>query len=358
MSLNITKPTLLVDKAICVANIEKMAKKAARSNSCLRPHFKTHHSAEIGNWFREFGVDKCTVSSVSMATYFTEHGWDDITIAFPYNPLESDQINELASKIQLNILLESSESFELAKKKISCPVGYFIKIDVGTHRTGIDPRNEALIGELALSSNETLNFKGFLAHAGHTYGAKDEASIRWIYEGAIKSLNGLKEKFGGIISYGDTPSCSLIESFDGIEELRPGNFVFFDWMQHEIGSCTIDQIGVCMACPVVAIHKERNEVVVLGGAVHLSKDLVMEGSSKCFGKAVSLTQKGWNTEVIGNMVRISQEHGILELTENMIARVKIGDLIGVIPVHSCLTADLQGHYLSTIGERIDKIIKN
>jgi len=30
------------------------------------------------------------------------------------------------------------------------------------------------------------------------------------------------------ISYGDTPTCCVSENFPGVDELRPGNFIFFD----------------------------------------------------------------------------------------------------------------------------------
>ncbi len=357
------RPTLLVDKEKCLSNMDKMLKKAQHSSATLRPHFKTHFSAEIGEWYRSKGVTKCTVSSVSMAEYFAENGWDDITIAFPYNPLEVEEITKLASKIRLNILIESEESLSHASENIDGPVSYFIKIDVGTHRTGIDPRNEELIEKLVGGSTDKLIFKGFLAHAGHTYGCKDFDSIKWIYEGARKTLIQLKEKYGGIISYGDTPSCSLMEDFTFCDEMRPGNFVFYDWMQRDIGSCSIEEIAVCMACPVVAIHQDRNEIVVYGGGVHFSKDMIVEKDEmgkdrNSFGKMVALNDNGWDREVRGNMVRLSQEHGIVQLSAQEIAHVKVGDTIGVIPVHSCLTADLQGHYISTRGERIEKMKKN
>ena len=70
-----------------------MAAKAKNNNIIFRPHFKTHQSKKVGEWFREEGVDKITVSSVSMAKYFIEHNWKDITIAFPFNILEIDDIN-------------------------------------------------------------------------------------------------------------------------------------------------------------------------------------------------------------------------------------------------------------------------
>ena len=356
--MEISKPTLIVDKEKCLRNIERMLKKARASNATLRPHFKTHHSATIANLYREQGVDRCTVSSVSMANYFSQHGWEDITIAFPYNPLESDLISEIAKNSKLNILIESEESLLTANERIQSHVGFFIKIDAGTHRTGIDHRNTELIQKLVNGSNDKIQFSGFLAHAGHTYGAHDKENVQWIFEGARKILVDLKKLFGGILSYGDTPSCSMLDDFSDFDELRPGNFVFYDWMQHEIGSCSIEDISVCMACPVVALHPEREEVVIYGGAVHLSKDYVPHGKMKSFGQCVRLKANGWETEVFGNLERISQEHGIIKMKKENLAHVKVGDLIGVIPVHSCLTADLQGHYRSTDGERIDKIIKD
>lgn len=355
--MKVTKPTLLVDKEKCLANIRKMATKAEASNAHLRPHFKTHHSAEIGEWFREFGVNKCTASSVEMAKYFADAGWDDITIAFPYNPLESGDISDIAKTATVYILIESQESLDLANKLIENPVGYFLKIDLGTHRTGIDPQKHKLIESLVNGSNEKVKFKGFLGHAGHTYSSTNEETQQ-IFIDSINLLNKFKSEFGGIISYGDTPSCSMVDDLSGADEIRAGNFVFFDWMQVEIGSCDIDDVSVCLASPVVAIHEERGEVVVFGGGVHLSKESVDEKGKKCFGKAVRLKENGWYSEIVGNVRKLSQEHGIIQMSSEDMAKLKIGDLLGILPIHSCLAADLQGHYYSTDGTKIQKILKD
>lgn len=293
-----------------------------------------------------------------MARYFNQHGWKDITIAFPYNPLECMEISELARRCSINILIESTESLVHANATIDSPVGYFIKIDVGTHRTGVDYHNKKLIEKLVSSSNEKIKFKGFLAHAGHTYAAKDTGTIRHIFDKSGTILGTLRENFGGITSYGDTPSCSIMKEFSMFDELRPGNFIFYDWMQYRIGSCHIKQIGVCFLCPVVAKHIERQELVIFGGAVHFSMDTVTDGEERSFGKIVALTPNGWGTDIIGNVDRLSQEHGIVKMSKERIVRTKVGDMVGVIPIHSCLSADLQGYYLSTEGNRIDKNIKN
>jgi len=101
----ITEPTLLLDKQKCLLNIRWMKQKADKNNVQFRPHFKTHQSVEIGEWFRQEGVLSISVSSLKMARYFAEAGWKNITLAFPVNIREASQINELAGKIKLNLLL-------------------------------------------------------------------------------------------------------------------------------------------------------------------------------------------------------------------------------------------------------------
>ena len=90
--MKIIKPTLLIDRKKCQSNISRMVNKSLKYNLNLRPHFKTHQSAIIGELFKDFNINTITVSSVSMAIYFEKHGWKNITIAFPVNILEIDQI--------------------------------------------------------------------------------------------------------------------------------------------------------------------------------------------------------------------------------------------------------------------------
>ena len=129
--MRIKEPTVMIDEEKCRRNIERIANKAKRNDLIFRPHFKTHQSAEIGNWFRDYGVNSITVSSIKMAKYFADNGWKDITIAFPVNVLEADDINELAGVIKLNVLIVDLEALNILQNKISNELGVFLKIDVG-----------------------------------------------------------------------------------------------------------------------------------------------------------------------------------------------------------------------------------
>jgi len=345
----IEKPALLISKTKVERNIGRMLEKAKQSNALFRPHFKTHQSAEVAELFRKKGVEKITVSSVSMAGFFAGYGWDDITIAFPVNLREITQINKLAEKISLNLLTDSAYSTKQLKKFLEAKTGLFIEIDNGYHRSGLLPEQDAEI-EAIVSTCEnsmSLEFKGFLTHAGNTYTAKGTAEIKAIMEDAKAKLIRLKQKYLKrfpeiIISYGDTPSCSLADDFNGFDEVRPGNFVYYDVMQFHIGSCRLEEIAVAVACPVVSVYPERNEMVLYGGAVHLSKEFIAaDNNFKLFGYVVELNGNDWSEPISGAYVSsLSQEHGIVKMPEQYITRYKPGDVVGILPVHSCLTADL------------------
>ena len=136
--MRINKPTLLVNEEQVRANIRKMAAKAARNDLFFRPHFKTHQSRQIGEWFKEFGVTGITVSSVLMAEYFLAAGWRDITIAFPCNIREYERIDQLAEKCDLKILIVNLEALRFLEQNLKNKLSFLIEIDNGYHRTGLD----------------------------------------------------------------------------------------------------------------------------------------------------------------------------------------------------------------------------
>lgn len=391
MDVNVTKPTFVVDRAICRRNIARMAAKARGHNLKFRPHFKTHQSAVVGEWFREAGVTAITVSSLSMARYFASAGWNDITIAFPVNLREIGDINRLASEISLNLLVENEIPMNFLVKKLSAPVGIYIEADTGYHRTGVDPLKPRVIDQMleVLRKGDNLVFRGFLSHSGQTYSARSVDDIHVRHADVLLKTRSLKnhyrEEWPGLeISLGDTPACSVCNNWDSVDEIRPGNFVFYDLMQLSLGACSIDDIAVRVMCPVVSKQIMRNEVVVYGGAVHLSKEFMIGdngkrsyggvclpggsagagGSDHHFSGAVMGLQDR-NGLIFGKILSdgtwvagLSQEHGIIRGTFDEIRMIYPGDLLEIIPVHSCLAADLAGYYLTTEGDRIEKIKKS
>jgi len=362
--MEITRPTLVVDKEVCLQNIERIAEKVRQNKMRFRPHFKTHQSAQIGDWYRLYGVEAITVSSVRMAEYFASHGWDDITIAFSLNVLEMEAIKRLAKSVKLNVLVENREAAGILAKTATSKIGVFIKIDTGYHRTGVPASQTGLIDAILgdISKNKKLTFKGFLIHTGHTYSAQSTHEIFNFHFDALLKTKTLRNRYQKDypqleISLGDTPSASICGNFSGVDELRPGNFIFYDLMQHNLGVCKLEDIAVRMVCPVVAKHTSRNEVVIYGGAIHFSKEFILNTDGKPLYGRVILRKKGEKVllDTKNYLTKLSQEHGIIRVMQNQLNEFKVGDLVEILPVHSCLTANLMGQYLTTEGEIIEMI---
>lgn len=347
-------PTLLLDRQKCLRNMERMAAKAAGKGLSLRPHFKTHQSENIGNWFREFGVSKITVSSVEMAARFTGAGWDDILVAFPFNPQEAGLLDSLTRRCRISLLFDNPET-PASLKGLTNSVDFYVDVDTGYGRTGVPSSQPGMVEGILKSAGKTgnLEFRGFYCHAGHSYRAKERQELDAIHRKALDDLQGMKALFGHfdpVVLYGDTPGCSIQEDFSGIDEITPGNFVFYDLMQVALGSCKPEDVAIVLKCPVTGKYPQLDQLVIHGGAVHFSKEALETGGRKVFGQLVEpsgegSSGEGWNPSNSGVFIsEVSQEHGIIRDAGDLLQRTSIGDNLLFLPVHSCLAANLMKEY--------------
>lgn len=363
---DIIRPTVLIDPQRTRANIWRMAHKAERLGVRFRPHFKTHQSARVGEWLREAGVEAITVSSLEMAVYFARHGWADITVAFPLNLRELAVVRSLSEHIRLGVLVESAEAVLALAQAVEVPVDVWIKVDSGSGRTGIPWQQAERVEVLCRQVREqpSLRLRGLLTHAGATYGGTTPAEIVQIFSESNQRMVALRDflargRVEGLeISAGDTPGCTLSPHFTGLDEIRPGNFVFYDAQMLRLGACSEEDIAAVVVCPLVALHPQRGEVVVYGGAIHLSKDNLLVDGKTLYGWVVDLNEAGWSRCTADAYVaRLSQEHGILRLPPERIAAMKEGQLLGIIPAHICLTVSALGRYRALDGTWIDTLVR-
>jgi D-serine deaminase-like pyridoxal phosphate-dependent protein len=381
-----------------LSNLERMVHKAKEAGAELIPHFKTHQSRDIAQIVSAFGVTKIATSSVKMAQYFAAEGaWTDITVAFPFNPLEIEAINELlvgcdtrtgGKKVDLTLLVTELSTVEMLSAKLAGNVRVMIELDAGQGRSGVPVEDRSTIKKLAhaIHKSNQLTLHGLYCHPGHTYQAESTDEIRGIWKDTKAKVTdlkaflcrdlGLKEGHGSAlrIRMGDTPGCSVLESeaLKGIDEIGPGNFIFYDLVMKHLGVCEEEDIAVAVACPIVSKKAHAKQLVLHGGAVHFSKDHLVLGSGdedeeegkqkakKSFGELVLLNADGkegfhWSKAVPGaKLVSISQEHGILEVDEETLQGLDVGDVVGILPVHSCLTANLMKSYLTLQGGHVYK----
>ena len=128
-------------------------------------------------------------------------------------------------------------------------------------------------------------------------------------------------------------------------------------MQEKLGSCTEDEIAVAVVCPVVGKYKERNQIAIYGGAVHLSNAYILDGNGRnIFGYVTSLENQTFApANKKAPVVSLTQEHGTIQVDDKFFNETEITDLLLLLPVHSCLTTDLYKEYKTLEGKVIARL---
>lgn len=356
-------PSLLLDIGRVHRNAERMSEVATRNHVRLRPHIKTHKCIEVAK-IQTAGHDGAiTVSTLAEARAFAKHGFNDITYAVPVERGKFDDAIEISNgDVKLNLLTDDADTvkaLDTAASKAGVEFDVFVKIDCGTHRVGVEPETDAAIAiPRLLSDASSLNFAGILTHAGHSYDAKSKDGILEVARHERDSMVELATRIGrkGIavptVSIGSTPTMTCVDHLDGIDEIRPGNYIFFDAYQATLGSCGFEDTALTVLAAV--IHKGAKRMVIDAGGIALSKDRGPLGLDPACGYGHVLDIEGNETGM--RVTGLSQEHGEIEAGDNsMFEKFKVGDRVRILANHSCLTAAQHSHYhIIENGEIVDR----
>jgi D-serine deaminase-like pyridoxal phosphate-dependent protein len=351
MLAELTTPAFLVDAARVRANCGRMRDKALASGVAFRPHVKTHKTIEIGRMQHGGTTGPITVSTLAEAEFFADAGFNDITYAVPIPPEKLARAAALARRIErLNILVDSERALR-AIEASGQMFDVYLKIDCGYHRAGVDPDDpDSARLALALRNSPSVHFQGFLTHAGHSYNAKNVDEVRRVAAAETEAVSRFRAIVGAddlVRSIGSTPTASVVDRFAECDEVRPGNYVFFDAFQATLGSCSLDDVAVSVLATVVGCYPERNNLVVDAGALAMSKDTGPDHIDPHFGYGI-VCDVDLNPLPL-RLIALSQEHGKIE---GEVVRYPVGAQLRIIPNHSCLTAAMYDRYYAVESGRV------
>jgi len=351
-------PAFLVDLPKLIINIRNMQERARKHGIRLRPHVKTHKTAEIARLQTPDEACGITVSTLAEARFFQKAGFDDITYAFPISPGKLAEAAELTGRLkQFHILLDqlaTATAVESYGRANNVCFSVFLKIDCGYHRAGVDPaapESVHLAGQMQASQH--IQFRGILTHAGHSYHCRNRKEIVGVaqQERDVMAKFAQRLKHQGIdcetVSVGSTPTAVHAPGWQGISEIRPGNYVFFDKFQADIGSCSLEEAAATVLTTVVAHYPQHNQMLIDAGALALSKD---PGAVHRDVEIVYGTVPG---SPLLKIFSISQEHGLITSQAPIdFNNFPVGSLLQIIPNHSCLAAALFDRYHVIEGNRV------
>ena len=363
LNLNTLKtPSLILDGDKVKRNAERIGAIAKRLGVRLRPHIKTHKCIEIAR-MQTAGFDGAvTVSTLAEARAFARRGFTDFTYAVPIEPGKfANAIEIVRSGAKLNVLTDDifiPAKLDAAATEAGVRMSVFVEIDCGDHRSGVDPSTDAAIDiARAIRDSKSLDFAGLLTHAGHSYGATSVEEISQIAREERDTMIDIADRVrrAGIevpmVSIGSTPTISHVDHLDGIDEVRPGNYIFFDAYQATLGSCEPDDCALSVLTAVVHRSYEQKKVIIDAGAIALSKDRgPIHLDAGCgFGRVLDVEGNDTGLRVAG----MSQEHGTIPIADhNLLNRFPVGTRVRILANHSCLTAAQYDRYHIVDGTRV------
>lgn len=337
-----------------------MQQLATSAGVTLRPHAKTHKSPVIAKWQIEKGAVGICCAKVGEAEVFVEAGIADIRLPYPVNPINAPRIIALMDHATISIIVDHlavargwSDAMERAGRRLDV----LVKVDVGFHRCGIDPHGDALGFVRAVASLPGLRLRGLLSHAGHGYHAASEEELAGVARQEAATLTALRERAAaaGIaleeLSVGATPTLRYSVREQGITELRPGNYVYFDRTQVALGAATIDDCALTVLATVVSRPAE-DRIILDCGSKTLTSDQA-RGITKAAGYGAVLAGEGETPRRVDEALtieRLSEEHATVRVTGG--TKLEPGDRVRVLPNHSCTVSNLVDVVRLVEGDRV------
>jgi D-serine deaminase-like pyridoxal phosphate-dependent protein len=331
-------PHLLIDGVKMRRNIEKMAGVARARGVRLRPHVKTHKIPSIAREQLEAGAAGITVAKVSEAEVMAEGGIEDIFIAYPLvTESKIKRALRLSRRVNLLVGVDSLEGARRLSKMAALEddvLDVRLEVDTGLRRTGV-LFGEAVELAVEIGALKNLNLTGIYTYRGAVLrdGSPTlDLEKAGLEEGKLMVSLADRIREEGIeiedVSLGSTPTAGYAGEVEGVTEIRPGTYVFYDRMQARLGACSLDECAATVVCTVVSRPSE-DLAVIDGGSKTFATD-VQPDALRGFGHVV-----GYPDIVLE---RLNEEHGMLRVRSEH--NLKVGDTLRIIPNHVCSTVNL------------------
>jgi D-serine deaminase-like pyridoxal phosphate-dependent protein len=355
-------PQVLIDHRRLLRNISRVQELANSARVALRPHTKTHKSPEIARWQVDRGASGICCAKVGEAEVMAAAGLTDIRLAYPIHPSNAPRILSLLEKTSLSIIVDHlgvARAWSGAMRQAGRTLDVLIKVDVGFHRCGIDPDAPAALDFIhTIASLPALRLRGLLSHAGHAYQSNDDTELRAIARRELEILTSLRDRAaaGGVdlqeISVGATPTLRYTLAQQGMTELRPGNYVYFDRTQLSLAAASLDDCAMTVLATVVS-KPAPDRLVLDCGSKTLTTDVARGfGVVTGYGAVLAPDTTTINDDLF--IERLSEEHAVVRVAQR--TSLEPGDRVRVLPNHACVVANMVDQVLLVEEERvIDKL---
>ena len=346
-------PALLIDLDIMERNLRRVAEYTATHSLRLRPHTKTHKIPAIGRMQLASGAVGLTVAKVSEAEVMLGAEPPDLLIAYPIvGRTKCERLMPIARKTQVTVALDSliaAQQLSEAARQAGAKLGILAEVDVGLGRVGVAPGQELIQLAQGIEQLPNLNFDGIAFFPGH---------IRPSVEGGQEALQQLGQLIQSsladfeqagievrVVSGGSTPTLFHSHKLPGLNEIRPGTYVYNDMNTVVSGECTLEDCAVSILTTVISTAKQ-GRMIVDGGSKTFSSDRPIGSKAATFGRVVEAPDSVFYT--------MNEEHGFIDIRQ-VDRTFSLGDQIRIIPNHVCPAVNLHEQVYGIRNDEVEQI---
>ncbi len=344
-------PALLIDLDIMERNLRRVADYAATHHLRLRPHTKTHKNPEIARRQLALGAAGLTVAKVGEAEVMLETAPVDLLVAYPViGGIKLERLMKVARQTPVTVAIDSlTAARQLSEAAGSESIGVLVEVDAGLGRVGV-PAGEALQLAREIQKLSGLRFRGITFYPGHIKdpGGKDAAELpklSALIAGLLAELRnaGIEVE---IVCGGSTPALYHSHLIEGLNEIRPGTYVFNDMNTVQTGACELEDCAASIMVTVVSTPRPGN-IFIDGGSKTFSSDR-SSAAGESFGRVAEAPACRFH--------KMNEEHGFID-TAQADREFSVGDRIRVIPNHICVAVNLHETVYGIRGNKVEEVWK-
>ncbi len=244
-------PVLVIDRDTLQRNVEAMAAFARQNGMALRPHAKTHKSAEIAKLQLAAGAVGVCCAKLGEAEALAEGGVQNILITSPVvTPQAIARLIALNGKISdLRIVADNPDNVDAlaaAAKAASKSLDVLVDIDPGIRRTGVPSADAALALAQRIVAADALRFAGVQYYCGAQQHIEAYADRRAAIADRTEYLRRVIETLTRtghapeVVTGGGTGTHRIDAELGVLTELQAGSYVFMD---KQYNDCDLDGGG-------------------------------------------------------------------------------------------------------------------
>ena len=346
----IDTPALVLDLDAFERNLERMAAALRGTTVRLRAHAKAHKCPEIARRQVALGAVGVCCQKVSEAAPFVAAGIKDILVT---NEVMGDaklsHLVALARSARMGVLVDHPrqvDALAAAAREHKVTLDVYVEVDVGAHRCGVAPGEEAVQLARRIASSPPLRFAGLQCYQGTAQHMRAPGERAAAIGSAVEAARTTKTAIEAIgiaverVTGGGTASF-LHERDSGVfNEIQAGSYAFMDrdYGDNRLGEGDIAFEHALFVRTTVMSRPTTGRAVVDAGLKASSVDSGMPG----VWKRLDL-----------RYVKASDEHGVLETRDA--AALSLGDTLMLVPGHCDPTFNLYDELVCVRGEFVEAI---